>query len=89
MLRRRDGGTRLNKSVSLVKLKLMLSLNASTNSAIGDIGNAVGDYSGLVDERDIGEHGDDPANTVEILREEHTGNDAVIALSVLDLERIL
>jgi hypothetical protein len=67
----------------------MLSLNASTNSAIGDISNAVGDNSGLVDEGNIGDHGGDPANTVEILREEHTGNDAVIALRILDLERVL
>jgi hypothetical protein len=67
----------------------MLRLETSADGAIGDIRNAIGDNGGVIDERHVGKHGHKPADTVEVLREEHTGDDAVVALGVLDLKRIL
>lgn len=67
----------------------MLRLETSADGAIGDIRNAIGDNGGVIDERHVGKHGHKPADTVEVLREEHTGDDAVVAFGVLDLKRIL
>ncbi len=67
----------------------MLCLETSADGAIGDICNAIGDNGSIVEKRHVCKHGHQPANAVEILREEHTGDDTVVAFGVLDLERIL
>lgn len=75
--------------VPLVELQLVLCLETGADGAIGDICNAIGDNGSIVEERHVCKHGHQPANAVEILREEHTGDDAVVAFGVLDLKRIL
>lgn len=89
LLRRGDRLTRVNLAVSLVELQLVLRLNTRAHSTVGNVGNAIGNHRGLVDERDVGHHSRDPAKTVQILRKKHARNDAVIALRILDLQRIL
>lgn len=67
----------------------MLSLNTRAHSAVRDIRNAIGDDRSVIKKRDIGDGGDNPANAVEVLRDHHTRNDAVVALGILDLESVL
>jgi len=67
----------------------MLRLNASAHSAVGNVGDAVGDNRGLIDARDGCDNRGDPTKTVQILREKHACNNAVIALGILNLQSIL